>query len=155
VAGHYPTYGGHEIFGRGSVVGRHGTMMLTHQLGLLPGGEPQADEVRIWSNWVADVPSDYGRLSDDDRWLVTNGTAGAVAGKAKNDYYHEQVYRGVAIADVVLPDFIVVPPAEVEARREVALRERLEKMPGFFDAIRKALVIEPHVVDIVPVPRQT
>jgi len=79
--GRYPTYGGHEIFGRGRVVGRYGTMMLTHALGLLPGGEEQADEVRVWSNWATDVPSDYGRLSDDDRWLVTNGTEGAVAGK--------------------------------------------------------------------------
>ena len=77
----YPTYGGHEIFGRGRVVGRYGTLMLTHRLGLLPGDEQQADEVRIWSNWATDVPSDYGRLSDDDRWLVTNGTEGAVAGK--------------------------------------------------------------------------
>lgn len=79
--GRYPTYGGHEIFGRDRVVGRYGTMMLTHRLGLLPAGEDQADEVRIWSNWTAEVPSDYGRLSDDDRWVVTNGTEGAVAGK--------------------------------------------------------------------------
>ena len=79
--GHYPTYGGHEIFGRDCVVGRYGTMMLTHRLGLLPCDEQRADEVRIWSNWATDVPSDYGRLSDDDRWLVTNGTEGAVAGK--------------------------------------------------------------------------
>jgi hypothetical protein len=77
----YPTYGGHEIFGRGWVVGRYGTMMLTHRLGLLPADEQQADEVRIWSNWATDVPSDYGRMSDDDRWLVTNGTEGEVAGK--------------------------------------------------------------------------
>ncbi len=79
--GHYPTYGGHEIFGRGCLVGRYGTMWLTHRLGLLPCDEQRADEVRIWSNWATDVPSDYGQLSDDDRWLVTNGTDGAVAGK--------------------------------------------------------------------------
>jgi len=79
--GHYPTYGGHELFGRGCLVGRYGTMMLTHRLGLLPCDEHGADEVRTWSNWTTDVPSDYGRLSDDDRWLVTNGTDGAVAGK--------------------------------------------------------------------------
>jgi hypothetical protein len=79
--GHYPTYGGHELFGRDSVVGRYGTMLLTHRLGLLPCDEQRANEVRIWSNWATDVPSDYGQLSDDDRWLVTNGTAGAVAGK--------------------------------------------------------------------------
>jgi len=78
---HYPTYGGHEIFGRGVVVGRYGTMMLTHKVGLLPCDETNGDQVRIWSNWTADVPSDYGQLSDDDRWLVTNGTDGAVAGK--------------------------------------------------------------------------
>lgn len=79
--GHYPTYGGHEIFGRGCLVGRYGTMCLTHRLGLLPCDEQRAGEVRIWSNWATDVPSDYGQLSDDDRWLVTNGTHGPVAGK--------------------------------------------------------------------------
>ena len=79
--GHYPTYGGHEVYGRGCLVGRYGTMWLTHRLGLLPCDEQRADEVRIWANWTADVPSDYGQLSDDDRWLVTNGTDGAVAGK--------------------------------------------------------------------------
>jgi hypothetical protein len=78
---HYPTYGGHEIFGRGSVVGRYGSMLLSHRVGLLPCDETNGDQVRIWSNWTADVPSDYGMLSDDDRWLVTNGTDGAVAGK--------------------------------------------------------------------------
>jgi len=78
---HYPTYGGHEIFGRGSVVGRYVTMMLTHKVGLLPCDETNGNQVRIWSNWRTDVPSDYGQLSDDDRWLVTNGTDGAVAGK--------------------------------------------------------------------------
>ena len=78
---HYPTYGGHEIFGRGSLVGRYGTMMLTHPVGLLPCDETNGNQVRVWSNWTADVPSDYGQLSDDDRRLVTNGTEGAVAGK--------------------------------------------------------------------------
>ncbi|MBM3499516.1 MAG: hypothetical protein FJX74_12690, partial [Armatimonadetes bacterium] len=78
---HYPTYGGHEIFGGDTVVGRYGTLMLTHRQGLLPCDETNGDQVRIWSNWAQDVPSDYGQLADDDRWLVTNGTDGAVAGK--------------------------------------------------------------------------
>jgi hypothetical protein len=78
---HYPTYGGHEIFGQGVVVGRYVSMMLAHDLGTLPCDEATAGEVRIWSNWLHDVPSDYGQLSDDNRWLVTNGTDGAVAGK--------------------------------------------------------------------------
>jgi lysophospholipase L1-like esterase len=71
--------------------------------------------------------------------------------KAKNDYYHEQVYRGVAIAYVILPDFIAVKPEEIEARRAAALKQRMARMPGLFDAIRKALVIKPHVVEVVPV----
>lgn len=78
---HYPTYGGHEIFGRGVLVGRYVTMMLTHPVGLLPCDETNGEQVRIWSNWRTDVPSDYGQLAADDRWLVTNGTEGAVAGK--------------------------------------------------------------------------
>lgn len=79
--GAYPTYGGHEIFGRDTIVGRYGTMMLSHKPGVLPLDEGRASEVRIWSNWATPVPSDYGQLSADDRWLVTNGTEGALAGK--------------------------------------------------------------------------
>ena len=77
----YPPYGGHEIIGGDTLVGRYGSMLLSHKLGLLPLDEARANEVRIWSNWATPVPSDYGQLSPDDRWLVTNGTEGEVAGK--------------------------------------------------------------------------
>ncbi len=78
---HYPTYGGHEIFGEGMLVGRYVSMLLTHALGVMPSDESTAGDVRVWSNWAQEVPSDYGQLADDNRWLVTNGTDGTIAGK--------------------------------------------------------------------------
>jgi hypothetical protein len=46
---------------------------------------------------------------------------------------------------------MVIKPEEIEVRRAAALRERLAKMPQYTDAIRRALVITPHAVGIVPV----
>ncbi|MBI2299381.1 MAG: fibronectin type III domain-containing protein [Armatimonadetes bacterium] len=79
--GCYPTYGGHEIYGGDTIVGRYVSLLLSHRLGMLPMDEAHSDEVKVWSNWTADVPSDYGQLGPDGRWLCTNGTDREVAGK--------------------------------------------------------------------------
>ena len=39
----------------------------------------------------------------------------------------------------------------VEAKRQAVLKERMGKMPELFEAIKMALVIQPHQVEIVPV----
>jgi len=78
---HSPTYGAHNLMGRDATVGRYVTMLLWHRLGVLPLDETQSDQVRIWANWATPVPSDYGQLSVDDRWAVTNGMEGELAGK--------------------------------------------------------------------------
>lgn len=74
--------------------------------------------------------------------------------KAKNDYYHSKIFRGVILAEIKIPDFLDVKVDNIEARREAALKERLAKMPELFEAIRKTLVMQPHQVEIVPVPKQ-
>ncbi len=71
--------------------------------------------------------------------------------KAKNDYFHEKIFRGVTLAEVEIPDFMDIKPADIQAKREAAFKARMVKMQELFDAIKKTLVIQPHLVEIVPV----
>jgi hypothetical protein len=72
--------------------------------------------------------------------------------EAKNRYFHDRIFRGVVLAQVSIPDFLdlKVSPRDIEAKREAAVEERMKKMPELDEAIQKALVIEPHEVELVP-----
>jgi lysophospholipase L1-like esterase len=71
--------------------------------------------------------------------------------EAKNKYHHDRIFRGVVLAQANLPDWlgIKLSAAEIDARRKAAFEERMEKMPELDAAIRKALAIQPHTVEIV------
>jgi lysophospholipase L1-like esterase len=73
--------------------------------------------------------------------------------KAKNSYYHDRIFRGVVLAQVAIPDFLGIDlsPAEIDARRQSALAERLAKLPDLDGAIQQALVARPHRVEITSV----
>jgi lysophospholipase L1-like esterase len=75
--------------------------------------------------------------------------------KAKNDFFHGRIFRGVVLAQVNVPDFLSLDlkPELIQARRDAALQERMAKMPELFDAIKKTLVIQPHEVEIVPIAK--
>ena len=68
--------------------------------------------------------------------------------KTKNDFFHDKIFRGVVLASGV-PDFLELTKEEVETKRAAALKARTEKLPELFAAIRTALVIQPHLVEIV------
>ena len=70
---------------------------------------------------------------------------------AKNKYYHDQIFRGIVLAQVNVPDYLglKISQAEIQAKRESALAERMAKMPELDAAVRKALEIKPHQVEIV------
>ena len=72
--------------------------------------------------------------------------------KAKNQYYHDRVFRGVVLAQVSIPDFLDVKlePAEIEAKRQSAMSERMAKLPELDAAIRQALAPRSHRVEVVP-----
>jgi hypothetical protein len=72
--------------------------------------------------------------------------------KAKNQYYHDRVFRAVVLAQVSIPDFLGVKlePAEIEAKRQSAMIERMAKLPELDAAIRQALAPRSHHVEIVP-----
>jgi hypothetical protein len=93
-----------------------------------------------------------------DAVLKTGPIAGQVkrvweAVRAKNNYYHDRIFRGVVLMPVQIPDFLDLhlTPEEIESKRKAAVADRLTKMPQYDTAIRKALAMRPHKVEIVPV----
>lgn len=71
--------------------------------------------------------------------------------RAKNSYYHDRIFRGIVLAQVSIPDFLGVKlePAEIEAKRQSAMTERMAKLPELDAAIRQALAPRAHRVEIV------
>ncbi len=70
----------------------------------------------------------------------------------KNQYHHDRIFRGVVLAGVQVPDWLDLKlnQAEIERRRQAAFEERLAKMSEYDDAVRNALEMKPHTVEIVP-----
>ena len=73
--------------------------------------------------------------------------------QAKNDFFHGKIFRGVVLAGAV-PDFLELSQQEIESKREAAIKTRMAKMPELFAAIRKSLVMQSHLVEIVRSPDQ-
>jgi lysophospholipase L1-like esterase len=70
----------------------------------------------------------------------------------KNLYFHDRIFRGVVLAGAQIPDWLGVKltPQDVEKKRGEAYEERMAKMPELDDAIRKALEMKSHTVEVVP-----
>ena len=68
---------------------------------------------------------------------------------AKNRAFHDQIFRGITLGPGV-PDWLEIPPAEVEVRKQAAVEKRLAKVSELDAAIRKSLEVKPHQFDIVP-----
>jgi lysophospholipase L1-like esterase len=71
--------------------------------------------------------------------------------KEKNNYYHDRIFRGVVLAHI--PDFLDFEPQQIEAKRQAAVAEHMKKMPEYDAAIRKALVMKPYSVEIIPLEK--
>jgi lysophospholipase L1-like esterase len=69
---------------------------------------------------------------------------------AKNQYFHDKIFRGVLLAGGA-PEFLGMTPEVVEAKREAVFKERMGRMPELFEAIRKTLIMQSHQVEIVPI----
>jgi len=96
---------------------------------------------------LAEAALAEGPIADQVKVVLT-------AVKAKNDYYHNKIFRGVVLAEVKIPDFLDIKIDDIEGKRATALKERMAKMPEYFEVIRKALVMKPHKVEIIPVTKQ-
>ena len=71
----------------------------------------------------------------------------ATAIRAKNQFFHDKIFRGVLLAGGA-PDFLEITPEILEAKRGEAFKKRMEKMPELYGAIRKALVMQAHAVEV-------
>ena len=75
--------------------------------------------------------------------------------EAKNRFHHERIFRGIVLSQVAVPDWlgIELTAEQIETRRKAAISERLAKLPELDAAVRKALEMKPHTVEIVPVSK--
>src|SRR5262249_40772478 len=103
-----------------------------------------AAELATGVNLAAAVLAD-GPIADQVKAVWT-------AVQAKNQYYHDRIFRGVVLSQVVIPDWldIKLPTSDVEAKRQAAISDRMTKLPELDAAIRAALIMKPHNVEIVP-----
>jgi lysophospholipase L1-like esterase len=71
----------------------------------------------------------------------------------KNRYFHDQIFRGVVLADAKNPIFKDVDPKDREAKRQEVYAERMQKMPELDAAVRQALEMKAHTVTIAPLTK--
>lgn len=73
----------------------------------------------------------------------------------KNKYFHDRIFRGVLLANVVIPDWLEIKMTveDVREKQRKAYRERMEKMPEWDEKVRKALEMKPRTVELVPVKK--
>lgn len=107
--------------------------------------ERSADELAAGANLAAEALAS-GPIADQ-----VNAVWGAV--KAKNQYYHDRIFRGVVLSPANIPDWldIKLTAAEIETKRQAAVTDRMAKLPELDAAVRQALEMKPHQVEVVPV----
>jgi lysophospholipase L1-like esterase len=122
------------------------------------GLKPGRYAVRLGSQSVAEFDAEaLGRgVNLADAALQTGPVADQVkavkkAVEAKNRYFHDRIFRGVVLAPANVPDWLGVnlTAAEIDARRTAAFEQRMAKMPELDAAVRQALAVRPHLVEIV------
>lgn len=73
---------------------------------------------------------------------------------AKNNYFHDRIFRGVQLAASSIPAAAAnrkQAEAEFEVQRAADFTKLMAEMPKYDAVIRQARVIQPHLVEIVPV----
>jgi lysophospholipase L1-like esterase len=96
---------------------------------------------------LADAALNAGPVADQVK-------AVKAAVEAKNRYHHDRIFRGVVLAQVNIPDWLgaSMTRAQIEEKRKAVREERLGKMPELDAAVRQALEMKAHTVEIKAVP---
>lgn len=70
--------------------------------------------------------------------------------EAKNKYHHDRIFRGIVLSQAQIPDWLglKMSPQDIDAKRKAAVEERMAKMPELDAAVKKALEIKPHTVEV-------
>lgn len=69
----------------------------------------------------------------------------------KNRYHHDAIFRGIVLSSVPEWIYSAIPPAELEAKKQVVIHDRLAKLPALDAEVAKALVMKANTFEIVPV----
>lgn len=104
-------------------------------------GERTAAELAAGANLAMDALS-AGPIADQVKAVF-----GAVV--EKNRFYHDKIFRGIVLGPGV-PDWLEIPPAEAEARKQAAMEKRMSKVTELDAAIRKLLELKPHQFEVLP-----
>jgi lysophospholipase L1-like esterase len=124
------------------------------------GLKPGKYEVQLGGKKVAEFTSE--ELAKGVNLAAAALKAGPVADHVKDvvkavtdktNYYHGQIYSPLVLKRNLAknPDLKDVAKEQVEKRVKELIAERMQKMPGFDAAIRKALEARPYQVEIVAV----
>jgi lysophospholipase L1-like esterase len=124
------------------------------------GLKPGKYEVRLGGTMVAEYSAE--ELGKGVNLAAAALSAGPVADQvkavkkaveSKNKFFHDRIFRGVVLANVgMLPDWLglKLTSQEIEAKRREAYTERMAQVRELDAAVRKALEIKPHTVEIAP-----
>ena len=102
-----------------------------------------AEQLAAGTNLAAAVLA-TGPIADQ-----SNSVKAAV--EKKNKYHHDSIFRGVVLTNV--PDWVyeVIPKAELEAKKQGIIGDRLSKLPAMDAEVQKSLEMKPNTFEIVPV----
>ena len=72
---------GHAAGGPFSYIGTYGDLRIVVPNGLHPQTEETADEVKIFANYIKPLETDYGHISANGKWMITDGMGGDLSGQ--------------------------------------------------------------------------
>jgi len=111
------------------------------------GGQPVAELTSEQLATGANIAA--GALASGPIAEQANAVKAAV--EAKNRYHHDQIFRGIVLTSVPGWIYEVIPQAELEAKKNALIAERLAKLPAMDAEVAKALEMKANTFEIVPV----
>ena len=114
--------------------------------------------VRIGGQQVAELTSEQlaaganiaaGALATGPIAEQVNSVKAAV--ERKNAFHHQQIFRGIVLTGVPGWVYEVIPQAELEAKKNALIAERLAKLTAMDAEVAQALTMKANTFEIVPV----
>jgi lysophospholipase L1-like esterase len=117
-------------------------------------------EVRIGGKKIAELTAEQLAAGSNlaaaalaDGPIADQAKAVKAAVEAKNRFHHDQIFRGIVLSNVSIPEWLglKLTPQEIESKRQTAMTERLAKLPALDAEVAKTLAMKPNTFEIVPV----
>jgi len=106
-------------------------------------GERSAADLAAGANLAMDALS-AGPIADQVKAILN-------AVVEKNRFYHDKIFRGIVLGPGQVPDWLEIPAAEVEAKRQAAMQQRAAKTAELDAVIHKLLSeIKAHQFEVLP-----